>query len=225
MTTPLTTSVTTSAAPDLPDVQRPAPDRLTIDASVLPVAVFGRRGLLWWGTLSFMVIEGTSLALAIITYYYLRLNAAEWPPRPASQPALLWAPTLNLIVILLAIVPAEIAKRAALRFDRDRTRSWLLVNVALTGVAVVLRAREFSALNVHWTTNAYGSSVWAILFLHGTLLLGDFVEAGVIALIFFTRNLQPKHFPDVEDVAFYQWFLSLAWLLLYVVVYLSPRVL
>ncbi|HEX6694339.1 MAG TPA: hypothetical protein VF035_06590, partial [Longimicrobiales bacterium] len=71
--------------------------------------------------------------------------------------------------------------------------------------------------------HAYGSLVWFILGLHGTLILTDLIEGGVIGSIFFTDRCQDKHFSDVEDVALYKWFLVLSWVVLYILIYISPR--
>jgi hypothetical protein len=41
--------------------------------------------------------------------------------------------------------------------------------------------------------------------------------------VFALDELQRKHFSDVEDAAFYQYFLSLSWLPIYGLVYWGPR--
>jgi heme/copper-type cytochrome/quinol oxidase subunit 3 len=201
-----------------------APERLTIDVSVLPETVFGHRAVTWWATVAFMLIEGTTLAVLATSYLYLRLNAAEWPPRPASAPELL-VPTIGLLVLLSAIVPMWMARTAAKRFDLAGVRRGMVLGVALCVAATVLRWFELQSLNVRWDTNAYGSALWGVVVAHTTLLLTQVLEGGAIAAIFFTDRLEPKHFSDVEDAGLYQVFLSLAWLVLFVVVILGPRVL
>ena len=199
-------------------------ERLTIDVSVLPETVFGHRAVTWWATVAFMLIEGTTLAVLATSYLYLRMNAAEWPPRPASAPELL-VPTLGLVVILAAIVPMWLARAAGKRFDLAGVRRWMALGVLLCVAASVLRWFELQSLNVRWDTNAYGSALWGVVVAHTTLLVTQVLEAGAIAAIFFTDRVEPKHFSDVEDAGVYQLFLSLAWLVLYVIVILGPRVL
>ena len=46
----------------------------------LPTVTFGSKSLMWWGTLGFMVIEGWTTALLIVSYLYLRQNYETWPP-------------------------------------------------------------------------------------------------------------------------------------------------
>ncbi len=199
-------------------------ERLTIDVSVLPETTFGHRALTWWATATFMLVEGTTLAVLVTSYLYLRMNAAEWPPRPASSPELL-VPTIGLVVLLAAIVPMWLARGAAKRFDLRGVRLWMSIGVLCCVASTVLRWFELQSLNVRWDTNAYGSALWGVVVAHTTLLVTQVLEAGAIAAIFFTDRLEPKHFSDVEDSGLYQVFLSLAWLVLYVIVILGPRVL
>ena len=46
--------------------------RTVVDVSPLPRFAFGHKGLVWWGTVGFMVIEGSMFVMAVIVYFYLR---------------------------------------------------------------------------------------------------------------------------------------------------------
>src|SRR3954453_18920211 len=46
-------------------------ERAAIDVSRLPNYAFGHRSVLWWGTLGFIITEGTAFALAVTAYFYL----------------------------------------------------------------------------------------------------------------------------------------------------------
>jgi heme/copper-type cytochrome/quinol oxidase subunit 3 len=215
------------AAPAVPvrPAERVAAERLVIDVSVLPKVVFGRRALTWWATMGFMLVEGTTLGVVAMSYLYLRINAAEWPPRPASAPALL-LPTIGTLVLLLKCVPMVLASKAAQRMDFSGTRRWLVVTTLIAAATLVIRWFEFKhSLNVRWDTNAYGSALWAVYFAHTTLMVTDLLEIGAIAGIFVMDRVEPKHYPDVEDSAVYEYFLSLIWVALYAIVVLGPRVL
>lgn len=199
-------------------------ERLVIDVSVLPETTFGHRAVTWWATIAFMVIESTTLSVLATSYLYLRMNAAEWPPRPASAPELL-VPTIGLAVLLASALPMWLARGAARRFEIRAVRRWLVLGMLLNVAATVLRWFEMQSLNVRWDTNAYGSALWGVVVAHTTLLVTQLLEGGAITAIFFTDRVEPKHFSDVEDSGLYQLFMSLAWLVLYVIVILGPRVL
>jgi cytochrome c oxidase subunit III len=194
----------------------------TFDAGRLPDVVFGARNLASWATVGFMVIEGTTLVIALTAYLYVRRNFPEWPPPPTPLPGLL-IPTLNTIVLLFVIVPMVFASHAARAFDLRAMRRALLAATALSAVNVGLRFFELDALNTRWDSHAYGSVAWLAVGLHSTLLIVDLIESATITALTFSRNLQKKHFSDVEDAAFYQYFLSLSWLPVYGLVYWGPR--
>ena len=56
-----------------------ARDGTALDVSALPTVVFSHRTMMWWGTLGLMAVEGTVFALAVMTYFYLRSHADNWP--------------------------------------------------------------------------------------------------------------------------------------------------
>lgn len=200
----------------------PAPRRSTIDASGLPDVVFSSKSVNWWGTLSFMTIEGATLAVCAASYLYLRRNFVTWPPPPVPLPDLL-VPTINLVLLLLVIVPMAYVHVMSHRRDIGAMRLGLSVAAAMSLAATVLRYFELRALNVRWDENAYGSVAWLVVGAHATLLVVDVFETGVFAALSYSSKWEEKHFSDAEDAALYQYFLSLVWVPLYFLVYFSPR--
>lgn len=195
---------------------------LDVDASRLPTTLFSHRSLAWWGTLGFMAIEGTTLFIAVVAYFYLSRNFQTWPPEHTMRPSVLW-PTVQLLILLVSLIPTVLAQRAAYRIDLAKLRLWLLVMLLLEIASVVVRWQEFLSLNVRWDSNAYGSAAWTVVGLHSTLLLADLFETGVLLAILFSNRVLDRHYSDATDVAFYWYFLVATWIPLYVIVYLSPR--
>jgi len=194
-----------------------------MDVSGLPTVVFGHRSLMWWGTLWIMVIEGTVFGLAVMAYFYLRSHQATWP-LTAPPPDLLWG-TLNTAIMLASFLPAHMAKKAAEKMDLHRVRLWLVVSTVFGVLFVVVRAFEFSTLNVRWDSNAYGSVVWLLLGLHTTHILTDLVDTLVLTVLFFTGPLDGKRYVDVSENSFYWYFVVAAWLPIYLVIYWGARTL
>jgi cytochrome c oxidase subunit III len=197
--------------------------RRAVDVSELPdQGAFGHRGLIWWGTVGFMVIEGSMFVMALITYFYLRLRVDEWPPS-LPDPELFYG-TLNLSVLLVSALPNHLAKVAAEALDLARTRRWLVICVLFGVVLLVIRGYEFTALNCRWDDNAYGSMVWIILGLHTAHLLTDWADTLVLTALMFTRHAHNgKRFSDVSDNCFYWHFVVASWVPLYLLLYGTPR--
>jgi cytochrome c oxidase subunit 3 len=191
-----------------------------VDVRGLPSYAFGQGSLMWWSTMGLMLIEGTVFAIGVMMYFYLRGVASAWPI-DAAPPALRWG-TLNTAILLLSLWPNQMAKRAAERQDRVRTRRWLAVCVVFAIVFLAVRALEFTTLNVSWHVNAYGSVVWLLLGLHTTHLITDTIDTAVLAVLLFTGPFEGKRFVDVSENALYWYFVVGSWLPIYAVIYLAP---
>lgn len=193
----------------------------TLEVGHLPTYQFGHRSLMWWSTMGLMLIEGTVFGIAILMYFYLRGQSTGWPIG-APLPGLMWG-TINTAVMLVSLLPNQLAKRAADREDRPTARRWLVVCVLLSLVFLALRVLEFKSLNVSWNANAYGSIVWLLLGLHTTHLLTDTLDTSVLAVLLFTGPFEGKRFVDVSENALYWYFVVASWLPIYAAIYLGAR--
>lgn len=192
-----------------------------LDVRNLPSFGFSHHSLMWWATGGLMLIEGTVFAIAIGMYFYLRNVNAAWPLH-APPPGLFWG-SLNTAVLIASLVPNEIAKRAAQRGARESARLWMAVCLAFGVAFLVLRGFEFTALNVMWYANAYGSIVWLLLGLHTTHLVTDAIDTAVLVVLLFTGPFEGKRLVDTSENAIYWYFVVLSWLPIYAVIYLAPR--
>jgi heme/copper-type cytochrome/quinol oxidase subunit 3 len=195
----------------------------TVDVSGLPTDVYGHRSTVWWGTVAFMLIEGTTLAICAATYLYLRRNFGALPPERIAPPGLT-AATANVALMLVSLLPNHLLARAGYRQDDRAIKGLTLLAVAFCVAFVVLRGFELRALHVRWDLNAYGSATWATLVFHGTLLAVEVGEVAVMSAIFWAGRQEAKHYSDVTDLCFYWYFMCLAWVPLYALVFLLPRV-
>jgi len=209
-------------APELA-VDTPPMQTGDVDARALPSFAYGHRSTMWWGTIGVAAIEGTVFALAIMMYFYVRTRVTVWPPE-AQPPDLLWG-TVNTVVLLVSLIPNHFTKKAAERRDLHAVRVGMVICIAFAVVFLFIRALEFMMLNVRWDTNAYGSAVWFLLGLHTTHLLTDWFDTVVLAALMFTGPIEGRRFVDVSENAVYWNFVVAAWLPIYAVIYLAPRLL
>jgi cytochrome c oxidase subunit III len=199
------------------------PPKFEGDLAELPTHAFGHRSLTWWGVVAFFLIEGTAFALAIGAYFFLQGLEDSWPPQP-WKPADLLAGTLFTITILLSEIPNTIVKRAAERHDLTTVRRWMLALIPFFVLLLVFRAFEFNSLNVKWNDNAYGSILWALLFLHLTHILTDIADSLVLTGLIWTRHGgENRRIVDVAENAMYWRFVWLTWIPIYLLIYWVPR--
>lgn len=195
--------------------------RESVDVSRLPTVVFGSKCIMFWGTIAFMVIEGWTMALTGMSYFYLRQSTPHWPPLRTPHPSLL-IPSINMAVMLVSLVPSYLAAESAKKLDRSGVTRWLFVLGAFGIVILVLRWYELWAINTRWDTTAYGSIAWLVVGLHMTLILLDVGDTIGLGVMFAKRDLPPHFYPDTTDNSMYWYFTVLGWIPFFLIVYVSP---
>lgn len=200
----------------------PAP-RFTDDIADLPTHKFGPSSLTWWGVVGFMVIEGAGFALAFAAYFFLMGHEQGWPPEGRQPPNLL-AGTLFLIVILLSEIPNTWIKRAADKRDVLTIRALLAVMVSIGALLLFIRGFEFNSLNCRWTDDAYSSIIWALLLLHTTHILTDWIDTIVLWLLMRTDLAwEGRRLVDTDENSLYWRYVWLLWIPIYLMIYWVPR--
>lgn len=198
---------------------------MRIDGNVanLPTTTFGHRSMAWWGTLGFILIEGSTLFICAVSYVYIKQNFSTWPPEYILRPSLT-VPAVQAALMLLSNVPMAMIDRAARRLDLPAVRSGMVVMCLLCVVMCILRGLEFQALNVRWDSSAYGSVAWATLVAHATLVLAETAETFVLTAILFSPKLELRDVSGVSDTAVYWYFMTGVWIPLAALIFLSPYV-
>ncbi len=195
--------------------------RIVGEVASLPDSGFSHRTLIWWGVIGFILIEGTAFVLAGGSYFFLMNHSTPWPPH--RVPPDLAVATAFTVLMLVSELPNVWTDRVAHAERLLPTRIGLAI-MSLIGLAlIVLRWFEFQNLNVRWDENAYGSIVWAVLFLHTVHLLTDWVDTLVLTVFAFMHDLERTHYSDVADNCLYWHFVAIAWLPLYALLYWVPR--
>ena len=197
--------------------------KFTENLAELPTHAFGPRSLTWWGTVGFMVIEGMFFVLTVAAYFFLMSHEQSWAPRPTPPPNLI-AGTLFTLILLLSEIPNAMIKKAAEAYGTDAVRRLFLWMVGIGGVLLVIRGFEFNSLNVLWYQNAYGSVIWALLFLHALHLVTDWADTIVLwALMHTPHGEEPRRLVDVDENALYWRFVWISWIPIYLLIYWVPR--
>src|SRR3954462_1277919 len=94
----------------------PRSTRPVVDVSHLPDIAFAPNDIMWWGTLSFIVIEGWTLVLCAVAYLYLTQNFTSWPPMGTPRPSLV-VPSVQMALMLLTLPLVWRMQQSARRFE------------------------------------------------------------------------------------------------------------
>ena len=203
--------------------------RAIIDISELPHHDFDTFDPVWWGNNLLLAIETSMFAILIATYFYLRQNFELWPP-PVAQLTATLRPLPQLgygtavtILLVFSCAPMILTDISARRGTRMVSQIGLIICVLCALAAMILRGFEFSAVYFRWDSNAYGSVVWFMLGMHMLHLLILTSESVLLTVWIFTREYDMKHRVDIVTIAVYWYWVTAIWLVLYAIIYFTPR--
>jgi cytochrome c oxidase subunit 3 len=194
----------------------------TLDVSALPPYNISNQSPLWWGQLFMCLIEGSLLCMLAATYFYLRLGVDVWPPPGVNMPDVV-VPTIGLLPLLASCGGSYMASEAAKIGSRTGMLLGMILNLTLGVVFLILRALEMNSLNFTWASDAHGSIVWAILFLHTYDVVADLLMTAVLIFIIASGRYGEKQRIGVHVDSVLWYFLVGIWIPLYGVLYWAPR--
>ncbi|HEV8375703.1 MAG TPA: cytochrome c oxidase subunit 3 [Candidatus Polarisedimenticolia bacterium] len=199
----------TEAPPD------PRPARASAITSPIPnhrlvmLAFLGAEAMLFTGLLGATMV--------------LRSGAPMWPP--AGQPLLpIWAGSANLV--LLAAGSAGMMR--ATRGVRSASHRRLVSGIGLT---LISGAGFLAVLGIEWarlyreglrttTTGSYGPIFYTLTGCHALHALAVMIWVGILLVLALRDRFSPAHHEPVEMAAMFWHFVAVAWVFLFVVLYL-----
>jgi cytochrome c oxidase subunit III len=194
----------------------------TMDVSALEPYDFSNQSPLWWGQFLMCVIEGVLFSMLIGVYFYLRLGLDVWPPPGVRSPNA-WLASLALIPLLASCAGSYWADEAAKKNDRKGMIRGMVLNLVLAFAFLSLRAVDWNSFNFTWASDAHGSIVWAILFLHSYDIIADLLVTTVLLVIVVRGRYGEAQRIGVHVDSVLWYFLVGSWLPLYAVVYWAPH--
>jgi len=173
------------------------------------------------GMMLLIATEASFFVYLLFSYFYLASMArGSWPPD--GNPALrLSLP--NTIILIVSSGTMWWAEAGIKRGQQGRLRLGLLVTLLLGLLFLALQGLEYSHQKFTPATHAYGSLFFTITGFHGA-----HVAAGLLMNIFVQARAWAGHFTAtrhlaLSNVALYWHFVDIVWIIVFLSLYISPR--
>jgi cytochrome c oxidase subunit I+III len=190
----------------------------TIDG--LPAMSRG-RSTAWAGMLMLVVIELVAFGALWASYFYLRMQPADWPPGGIPHPDVL-LPAISSGLLLLSGIPVWMAERAARAGALDRLRFLMPIALVMAVGYLVLKAAEHMQMEYTWASHAYGSIVWTISGYSAFHVLGLLVMGTVVWVMHQSGHLRGRRVAAVEAIGVYWYFVAITSIPVFGVLYVAP---
>jgi heme/copper-type cytochrome/quinol oxidase subunit 3 len=128
-----------------------------------------------------------------------------------------------LLPLVASCVGSYLASEAAKKNSRAGMLFGMGLNLGLAIIFLVLRGLDWNSLNFTWASDAHGSIVWTILFLHSYDIVADLLMTVVLIVIVASGRYGPRQRIGVHVDSVLWYFLVGIWIPLYGVVYWAPR--
>lgn len=175
-----------------------------------------------WGMILFVATEGMLFVFLFFTYFYLGSHHPEWPP--GDDPSLRLAlPMLG--VLLVSSVVLWWGEKGIEKGSVGRLKAGLIGTELLGVVFLLLTYQEFMShlRKAPPHVNAYESIFFTTTSLHlAHLVVGMLVLGHVLVRAFAGHFSQERHLA-VKNASLYWHFVDTVWLLIIVILYISPR--
>jgi cytochrome c oxidase subunit I+III len=132
-----------------------------------------------------------------------------------------WGSVFTVVAIASELPNARVSRRARQR-DLPAVKSGLVLMTAIGVALLAVRALELATLNVGLGQHAYGPVVRVLLVLH-TLYMATGIFASAMLAATLSSPADGRRFSDAVDNALYWHFVVWSSVVLYVIVYWTPR--
>lgn len=187
----------------------------------LPRYVQGNRSLQWWGVFFVVVIELTIFATLFSSYFYLRAAVEQWPPDGIGLPEM-GLPLVATFVLLVGVWFARDSVRSIRRNDEAGLQRNLAILILIGLVYIALRTVEFDGATHGFTTNAYSSIFWTVVWFHVAHVIGSILMAGALFVAARQGHFHGEKSTAIEGNAQLWTFGAAVNIAVFVVLYLSP---
>jgi cytochrome c oxidase subunit 3 len=178
-----------------------------------------RTPVLTVGTVVWLASELMFFSGLFAAYFTLRATAGgDWPPLDVELEVV----TSGLFTLGLVASSAtmQLAVRAIAAGRLPAFRRWLIATLLLAAAFIGNQIHEWSSLEFHVDSHAYGSAFYVMTGFHGIHVLGGMLGMVLLLGRAGSRRFGPGEVPAVEMVSYYWHFVDVVWIGLWATLFL-----
>ena len=170
----------------------------------------------------FLMALAMFFAASVVGFLLIRARQPEWPPAGSPPlPSGLWLATL---VLVAGSAAAQAALGAIRRGSQRGLRTGLVATLALTVLFLGVQAANWSALAREGLTpgrNLFGFAFYILTGMHAAHVVGGLVVLVLVAAKALRGGYSAGYHPGVRSVTVYTHFLTVVWIVMFGVVFLT----
>jgi cytochrome c oxidase subunit 3 len=171
-----------------------------------------------FGTVVFLASESMLFAALLAAYYFLRGEAATWPPAGTSLDV--GGMAIGSALLAFGSVTMAIAQAAATRSARIVARAMLVLTILAALAFLALELADWNAANYHINDSAYATLYFGLTGTHFAHVCAGVILLTAVTLFLRKPAFTREHHAGVEAVAYYWHFVFVVWLALYATIFL-----
>jgi cytochrome c oxidase subunit 3 len=154
-------------------------------------------------------------------YFFVRSQAAEWPPAGVHEVDAAFGGILTVLLLLSGLV-AHFGVVSARQGNHQGLSGSLIIAIAMGTVFISLQAYEWFNLFDEGLTaksGVYGSTFFILTGFHGAHVIAGLALLGVAFVRSVARDFTPSRHVLVETSVLYWHFVDIVWVFLYAILY------
>jgi len=188
----------------------------------VPVNAGGSVVISAWATAIGILFVSIAFSSLLLSYFYLRLENAQWPPVGIPDPGLI----VGLVAAVLVVAAGLMARWGMHRLGSDDRRGFLAglaSSLAVGGLGLSLQIGDVTEMAFAWTDHAYGSVFHTLAWF--VLVVGSIALIMTLTVLFwgFRRLYTSRRHAAVANVIRLWTAAQVIWSIGFATLYLAPR--
>jgi heme/copper-type cytochrome/quinol oxidase subunit 3 len=189
-------------------------------AATLARNVYAAQSSGRWAMRLLIATEASFFAYLLFSYFYLGSMATRWPPDGAPSLSIAGPDT---VILLLSSCTLWWAEKGIEHGGQAQLRAGLAITFVLGTLFLALQAVEWSHKTLTPQASAYGSLFFTVTGFHGAHVAAGLVMNLVVQVWTWQGAFSAERHGFVSNAALYWHFVDVVWIVVFVSLYLIPR--